>query len=45
MGLYSKGWNVTQLGQGVHPVGILDPEVGGWLSCVGRRGAKGITQS
>lgn len=33
MGLYSKGWNVMQLGQDVHPVGNLDPEVGGWLSC------------
>lgn len=46
MGLYSKAWNVMQLGQGLHPIGILDPKVGVWLSlCMGRQDAKGITQS
>lgn len=46
MGLYSKAWNVMQLGQGLHPIGILNPKVGVWLSlCMGRQDAKGITQS
>lgn len=46
MGLYSKAWDVMQLGQGLHPIGILNPKVGVWLSlCMGRQDAKGITQS